>query len=299
LHESRSALKGEWSYSWARLSIEWLIEDLIVEYCFQIENHFFNVLNSIQTNHWRTNPQVLSGWKIAIFRKSTALNPSFMTGVAIDPIASTVHSRIRVAFDVAPGTSPSGGNGAGCGVTSSGSLTALNTSQLGNSSFSAPKTPTSHANLIPTSSQANFADDLGLQNVATTPTATLQVASSLRDVSQPFVGDIAEPFWVLNTKKEGSYWVDPDEVFLQDSKKIIRASDKRVFWEMVRSLIELPRLNQSCKVGFKSVKDLSNLIKRPEFKILWTTEASEHLPKEVNSDLVTHSFCIHQSNFTQ
>lgn len=61
---------------------------------------------------------------------------------------------------------------------------------------------------------------------------------------------------------------------------------------MVRSLIALPRLNSSCKVGFKSLKDLSNLIKRTEFKVLWTSDASANLPKDVLAELVTHSFCI-------
>ncbi len=65
---------------------------------------------------------------------------------------------------------------------------------------------------------------------------------------------------------------------------------------MVRSLISLPRLNSACKVGFKSLKDLSNLIKRTEFKVLWTTDAAANLPKEVLAELTTHAFCAQNAN---
>ncbi len=67
-------------YKYIYNSIQWIVEDLIVEYCMQIESHFAKLLSSIQSNHWRTNPIVLSGSRVAIFRKSTATNPTFLTG---------------------------------------------------------------------------------------------------------------------------------------------------------------------------------------------------------------------------
>jgi hypothetical protein len=60
--------------------VQWHVEDLTLEYAAQIEGHFSRILSSIQMNHWRTNPNVLTGMKIAIFRKGPAPIPSILTG---------------------------------------------------------------------------------------------------------------------------------------------------------------------------------------------------------------------------
>jgi hypothetical protein len=223
LHESRSGLKGEWSFSWARLSIQWLIEDFIAEYAMQIENHFYNIFNVIQSNHWRNNPQILSGWKVAIFRKSTAIHPSFMTGTIVDPISSTSNSRVRVAFD-SISSSNAGGQ----------SLSNLTANIVSTKQASTPNYSSSAAQQIAS------LDDLGVQNLGPHPQSLSAAPMTLaqqnlnqisggsgngyanKDPTQPFVGDIGEPFWVLNIKKEGSYWTDPDDIFLNEAKKFVK-----------------------------------------------------------------------------
>jgi hypothetical protein len=80
LHEGRAAFKGEWSVSWSRLSVTWVVDELIQEYASQIEEHMNKIVSLIQNHHWRTNPTVLSGMRVAIFRKGNTPLPTVITG---------------------------------------------------------------------------------------------------------------------------------------------------------------------------------------------------------------------------
>lgn len=83
------------------------------------------------------------------------------------------------------------------------------------------------------------------------------------------IGDVSEPFWVQKAV-EGSVWCEPDELFMNESKRLISVTDKRVFWEMARAIIELPELANRCSNGIRNTRDLTNILKRPENKVLWT-----------------------------
>lgn len=101
LHEGRALFRGEWSFCWARLrhdivftirttccrtdccsfcSVTWVIEDLMLEYAAQIEHHVNRILTVIDKHHWRTNPTVLAGLRVAAFRKGSNPQPTIVTG---------------------------------------------------------------------------------------------------------------------------------------------------------------------------------------------------------------------------
>jgi hypothetical protein len=61
-------------------SVTWVIEDLMLEYAAQIEHHINRILSTIDKHHWRANPTVLAGRRVAAFRKGTNLQPTIVTG---------------------------------------------------------------------------------------------------------------------------------------------------------------------------------------------------------------------------
>ena len=87
-----------------------------------------------------------------------------------------------------------------------------------------------------------------------------------------------------------SVWLDPDEASMIDTKKIITSTDKKIFWEMAKAIIELPEITEYCNCSIKNSNDLAALLKRPEFKILWTPDAADILPKHCASELVTAAY---------
>lgn len=104
------------------------------------------------------------------------------------------------------------------------------------------------------------------------------------------VGDVAEPFWVQPIQ-ENSNWSDPDELFLVSAKRSITATDKKMFWEMTRALIDLPELRiASHGSSVRTAEDLTRLLKRPEFRVLWTPDAPQYLPKEVATELILSAY---------
>jgi hypothetical protein len=110
---------------------------------------------------------------------------------------------------------------------------------------------------------------------------------------QQIFGDVAEPFWVKSVK-ENSVWAEPDEVFFLESKKLITAIDKKIFWEMSKAIIDYPILVLNTKCLIKNANDLSKVIKKIENKIFWVENAAEILPKEIATDLI--NFAYLQSN---
>ena len=61
-------------------SVTWVIEDLMLEYAGQIEVHMNNLVETIQRSHWRTNPSILAGMRVAVFRKGNNALPTIVTG---------------------------------------------------------------------------------------------------------------------------------------------------------------------------------------------------------------------------
>lgn len=110
------------------------------------------------------------------------------------------------------------------------------------------------------------------------------------------VGDVAEPFWV-QAVEENSVWCDPDELFLIHAKRKITLTDKRMFWEMARALIELPELSlASHDSKIRTAGDLTRVLLRPEYRILWIPEAAQFLPKEVATELIRSAYVVPDAN---
>lgn len=110
------------------------------------------------------------------------------------------------------------------------------------------------------------------------------------------VGDVAEPFWVQSLQ-EHSVWCDPDELFLTNAKRKITLTDKRMFWEMARALIELPELSlASHDSKIRTAADLTKVLLRPEYRILWIPEAAQFLPKEVATELIRSAYVVPDAN---
>lgn len=80
LHESRALFKGEWNLSWARLSVTWMVEDLVLEYAAQIQTHMQKITDFVTKHNWRINPSVLAGMRVSVFRKSSNVVPTIITG---------------------------------------------------------------------------------------------------------------------------------------------------------------------------------------------------------------------------
>jgi len=224
LHEGRSLFKEEWNFCWARLSVHWVVEDLMMEYVNQIDNHINKLVKMVQANSWRTNPSVLLGYRISVFRKGPTPTPTILSGVIIDANTSTAYSKVRVAFD------------------------------QGRDICLTPLTPIS------------------------------------KDSNQPNVGEVSEPFWVQ--KEDGCSWAEPDDIFQNAARKLVTITDKRVFWEMVRSIIDLPQLASELKCCIKSSKDVATLLKKQEYKVLWSADAPEYLPKDAATELIQAAYCF-------
>lgn len=87
-------------------------------------------------------------------------------------------------------------------------------------------------------------------------------------------------------------WCDPDEAFITEIKKLITVSDKIIFWEMAKAIMELPRLAEFCDSSIRNSKDLAALLKRTEFKFLWSADAPDLLPKDAASELISAAYVV-------
>lgn len=132
----------------------------------------------------------------------------------------------------------------------------------------------------------------GCSNIASPPRTFPKSATTEAPKSAPpvVIGDVAEPFWVQPIQ-ENSNWSDPDELFLTNANRLITATDKKMFWEMARALIDLPELRiASHGSSVRCAEDLTRVLKRPEFRVMWTSDAPQYLPKEVATELILSAY---------
>jgi hypothetical protein len=234
-----------------RLSVNWIVEDLVNEYASQIDMHINKLINLINLNSWRTNQNILEGYKVATIRKGMVPIPTIQTAKVLDINANTQnYSKLKVVFDLG--------------------------SKEKEQEFFDEVNPLLSINFTTTNS---FTNTSGVNN----PSATMS-----QIYGNGNVGEITEPLWVY---KEPHGWIDPDELFMIQTKKLITVTDKRVFWEMARSIIDLPQLAGKLKCPIKSSKDLAGYLKRPEYKVLWSIEAPNYLPKDAATELLTSAYC--------
>jgi hypothetical protein len=50
-------------------SVSWQIQELLEEFALQITSHIGRLLSFVQKTCWRTNPNVLLGAKVTVFRR--------------------------------------------------------------------------------------------------------------------------------------------------------------------------------------------------------------------------------------
>lgn len=110
-----------------------------------------------------------------------------------------------------------------------------------------------------------------------------------------FVGEISEPFWIQHSHFDPPVWSEPDDVFLQDAKKIVSAQDKRVFWEMIQAVIELPQLSANSSSPIKSPRDIAAVLKRVENRYLWINDGPQCLPAQVAAELISAAYVTPQN----
>ena len=79
------------------ISVSWQVQELVLEYAALIDAHFGKLLNFVQRNNWRTNPNILVGARVAVFRKGATLTPTVVTGLVIHSWRSTMRVRPRLS----------------------------------------------------------------------------------------------------------------------------------------------------------------------------------------------------------
>ena len=106
------------------------------------------------------------------------------------------------------------------------------------------------------------------------------------------INEVIEPFWVKESGlgDHSSVWCDPDELCNQLLEKFVSNDDKRIFWEMSRTLIRHTDYRDMRDGGIRNPRELANILSRPEFRVLWTEDAPEYLPKEVSMYLLSSAF---------
>lgn len=325
LHEGKAFAKGEWNSTWARLSVTWEVEELITEYASEAWRHISRLLQIIANNHWRTNPSILSGNRISVFRKGNGWIPTIVTGVIVEAPANIGYSKVRVAFE---DTRVNQANN----LIMNGihSPRPIQSNFLNSYHGTGGITPSQSNHSLPHLHTSGSSTPIGIEgnNVLDSNTNNIlnQVGNSINNMSNSLIGDVTEPFWIqpivssanmnflqLNSPSNNSSsnnnssnnnssnsnscygnWIEPDEYFNTiEAKKLINNHDKKLFWEMIKALVELPSLRQAwIALGGIPLTEMANLLKKNEHKVLWLNEATDCLPRELLSDLVKHAYVI-------
>jgi hypothetical protein len=92
--------------------------------------------------------------------------------------------------------------------------------------------------------------------------------------------------------QENSMWYDPDELFLSDIKKYVTALDIQLFWEMARAIMELPKLSEHCHAIITNSMSLAALLKKTEYRFLFSENSTNILPRDAAIDLVAAAYVI-------
>ena len=94
----------------------------------------------------------------------------------------------------------------------------------------------------------------------------------------------------MNHSLQYGPWMEPDELFIENCKKTITLSDKKIFWEMAQAIMEFPIFAENRQIMVSNSTELANIMKRPEFKVLWIPEAAEILPKDAATELIINAY---------
>jgi len=272
LHEGRNLFNSDWSYAWTRLSSTWLILDLEREYARKIQQHIQGLFGVINDHHWRCNPNALAGMPVAVFRKTTSAAPLVLMGRVVEATNGPVtQGRIRVSFEH---LDPADTNANGLGTQSAAGL------------------PPARAPMSRSSTSLSLDTSFGLGHKAVpggsafTPLAS-PASYNHKSYDTSHVGDVAEPFWV---KRDDEAWCNPDDLFAMQG--YITTEDKRIFWEMIQSLVALPSLVHVVREDDGDCFDVETIVQfltRPECRELWANGV-ECLPKACACTLLRAAF---------
>ena len=120
----------------------------------------------------------------------------------------------------------------------------------------------------------------------TSVTPTPKKANTCRG-SHVLVGEVGEPFWVQG---KGDVWYEPDELFALGAKKIITETDRKELWEMISVLIDCPAIGAAMQSGLGNVKDIVYILRKTEFRVLWSPEAANYLPQDLLAELICDAY---------
>lgn len=253
-----------------------MVEDLVSEFASQIEAHMDKLTTAIRATHWRTNPSTLSGMRIAVFRKGVTPTPTVMTGTVVDAGAVIGYSKVRMAFD-ADKSMPVG----------------LMASPMRSVRLPAFRTTSSQGqlatgDLLEVDSGASSPASHASQPTLSHPMSMSMSMMGMGMEPQQQMGDVCEPFWVQ--PQPTAAWMEPDVLSLAEVRKTLTATDRRIYWEMAKSLIDLPELSMACKSGVRCPQDIVNMLQREEYKVLWTAEGADMLTKDMAVDLIRAAY---------
>jgi hypothetical protein len=239
------------------------------------------VLNRIKQNSWRTNPSVVAGYSIAVFRKANTPTPVVLMGTVITS-NKIGHSKIRVSFDDPPDKNDNNKSASGVdkNITTHTPTTSINKSScvymdeatasgknyrdvlsttstyLVNSPVRSPTTPRTIGQPMLWSDSQSYSKD---------------IKSETEEVER-VIGDVGEPFWL---RGHDGCWIEPDN--LLEESGVITPDDRIMFWEMVRCIVEMPKLTNHITFP-RTVQDIVDIVRRPENRVLWTANGHSCLP---------------------
>lgn len=85
-------------------------------------------------------------------------------------------------------------------------------------------------------------------------------------------------------------WCTPDEYCTAKLELSIGETEKRIFWEMTRIIIELPEITNHVSNGIKDREDLTEMLVKTESRVLWTKDGPPHIPKEMATTFILQAY---------
>ena len=237
----------------------------------------------------------------------------------VESAPTTGYSKIRVVFDTSEGRNAS---------SYSSAVTTSSTPGNSPSPLARQSSPTRMRGNILTSNQGNNGKlNLSSSGYNTTSSTNGLPAVAYGDIAEPFWIQLAQSNTTTSTSSSTqgqsisytpvqlqynapltprygndqditkltqnySMWCDPDEAFITEIKKHITITDKIIFWEMAKAIMEMPKLSEHCDSIIRNSKDLAAVLKRTEFKFLWSPDAPDLLPKDAASELISAAYVV-------
>lgn len=145
---------------------------------------------------------------------------------------------------------------------------------------------------------SDIGEDFWIQLTQTNAPATPHIQTSTRNQTYQGNQGLSKPSLPIPSTplrgqgQEYSMWYDPDELFISEIKKHVTAMDIQLFWEMVRAIMELPKLSEHCHAIITNSMSLAALLKKTEYRFLFSENSANILPRDAAIDLVAAAYGI-------